>query len=396
LDDTHQVEGNVLKSWIEISSAKLAENFRAVQAVAGHGVEALAVIKANAYGHGAAICAPVLAAAGAHWLGVSDVVEGAVVRAALAQSDVRLLVMCGMDVEDAPALVAHSLTPVVWTQEHVAALDRAAQSAAQRISVHLEIDTGMGRQGVAPGDDLARTLKALGSSQWVSCEGVMTHLCCSEVAEAGITERQRERFASALEQVLAAGVRPVFVHLANTSAVDEGSTMAWIRDTAKALGARAMVRTGFGIYGHCLEIEGEHAHAGALAPKVSPVLCWKTRIIGLREVEAGATVGYGATFVAARPMRLALLPVGYADGFRRAASSGVGDGWVMIAGLRAPVVGRVSMNLTVVDVSGLEDVQVGMEAVLLGDGVTAEDHARWSGTIAYDILCGLQARFELV
>ena len=122
---------------------------------------------------------------------------------------------------------------------------------------------------------------------------------------------------------------------------------------------------------------------------------WKTPIIGVREVAAGATVGYGATFVAAQPMRLALLPVGYADGFRRAASSGIGDGWVMIAGQRAPVVGRVSMNLTVVDVSGIEDVHEGMEAVLLGEGVTAEDHARWSGTIAYDILCGIRARGEL-
>jgi len=131
-----------------------------------------------------------------------------------------------------------------------------------------------------------------------------------------------------------------------------------------------------------------------LAPKLSPVLCWKTRVIGVREVAAGATVGYGATFVAAQPMRLALLPVGYADGFRRAASSGIGNGWVMIAGRRAPVVGRVSMNLTVVDISGIEDVHEGMDVVLLGEGVTAEDHARWSGTIAYDILCGIRANFE--
>ncbi|AEU38708.1 alanine racemase [Granulicella mallensis] len=384
-----------MKSWIEISSARLAENFRAIQAVAGQGVEALAVIKANAYGHGTTICAPVLAEAGAQWLGVSDVAEGEAVRTALPHSGIRVLVMCGMELADAPALVAHGLTPVVWTPEHIAALERAARSAGHRIQVHLEVDTGMGRQGAAPGEDLARTLEALADSRWVSCEGIMTHLCCSESAEAKITEEQRERFASALDQALAAGMRPEFVHLANTSAVDEGSTMQWIRDTAKSLGARAMVRIGFAIYGHCLEIEGEHAHAGALAPKVSPVLVWKTRIIGLRGVAAGATVGYGATFVATQPMRLALLPVGYADGYRRAASSGVGNGWVMIAGRRAPVVGRVSMNLTVVDVSGHADVQEGMEAVLLGEGVTAEDQARWSGTIAYDILCGIRANFEL-
>ena len=383
-----------MKSWVEISSAGLAENFRAVQAVAGDEVEVLPVIKADAYGHGATICAPVLVEAGAKWLGVDDVAEGAAIREVSPHSGTRLLVMCGMELADAPAMVAHGLTPVVWTPEHVTAMERAARAAGHRVPVHLEIETGMGRQGVAPGEALTRTLDRLASSQWVDCEGIMTHLCCSESAGAEITDRQRDRFASALDQALAAGLHPELIHLGNTSAVDEGSTMVWIRDTAKSLGARAMVRTGFAIYGHCLEIEGTHAHAGVLAPGLSPVLCWKTRIIGVREVAAGTTIGYGATFVAAQPMRLALLPVGYADGFRRAASSGIGNGWVMIAGKRAPVVGRVSMNLTVVDVSGIEDVHEGMEIVLLGEGVTAEDHARWSGTIAYDILCGIRARFE--
>ena len=383
-----------MKSWIEISSTSLAENFRAVQAVAGDEVEVLPVIKADAYGHGATTCAPVLVEAGAKWLGVDDVAEGAAIREVSPRRDTRLLVMCGMELADAPAIVAYGLTPVIWTPEHVAVLESAARAGGHRIKVHLEIETGMGRQGVAPGEDLARMLERLASSQWIDCEGIMTHLCCSESAGAVITETQRERFASALDQAIGAGLHPELIHLGNTSAVDEGSTMTWIRDTARSLGARAMVRTGFAIYGHCLEIEGTHAHTGALAPRLSPVLCWKTRIIGLREVAAGATVGYGATFVAAQPMRLALLPVGYADGFRRAASSGLGNGWVMIAGQRAPVVGRVSMNLTVVDVSGIENVHEGMDVVLLGEGVTAEDHAHWSSTIAYDILCGIKARFE--
>jgi alanine racemase len=392
----HGVELLSLKSWVEISSVELAENFRAVQSVAGHEVEVIPVIKADAYGHGAMICAPVLVEAGAKWLGVDDIEAGAAIREVIPHRGTRLLVMCGIELADASAIVAHNLTPVVWTLEHVAVMEQAARAAGHRVPVHLEIETGMARQGVAPGQDLAQTLKRLADSQWVECEGIMTHLCCSEAAGAGITETQRKRFSAALDQAAAAGIRPQFVHMGNTSAVDEGSTMEWIRDTAKSLGARAMVRTGFAIYGHCLEIEGVSAPAGALAPRLSPVLCWKTRIIGVREVAAGATVGYGATFVAAQTIRLALLPVGYADGFRRAASSGIGNGWVMIAGRRAPVVGRVSMNLTVVDVSDIEGVQEGMDAVLLGDGVTAEDHAHWAGTIAYDILCGIRARFELV
>jgi alanine racemase len=156
-----------------------------------------------------------------------------------------------------------------------------------------------------------------------------------------------------------------------------------------------MVRTGLSLYGYCLEMEGAKVAEGKLRSRLRPVLTWKTRVAGLRELAAGATVGYGATFTASHPMRLALLPVGYADGFRREASSGAGQGWVMIAGTRAPVVGRVSMNLTTVDVTAIPEAAVGSEAVLLGDGVTAEDHARWCGTIPYEILCGLKVRFEM-
>jgi alanine racemase len=381
-----------VKSWVEVSGARLGENFRAIRAVAGSSVETLAVIKADAYGHNAAICAAVLVEAGARWLGVGDVEEGAAVRAVLAHGGVRLLVMGGMEIADAPAIVAHGLTPVVWTVEHVAAMERAGRAAGSRVNVHLEIETGMARQGVAIGADLARVLERLAKSRWVHCEGVMTHLCCAEVAGAATTKVAKERFAAALEQVSAAGVKPEFVHLGNSSAVDEGSTMAWVRTRAKAAGARAMVRTGIALYGHCLPIEGA---VGALAPRLSPVMVWKTRVIGVREIEAGTTVGYGATFVASQEMRLALLPVGYADGFRRAASSGVGDGWVMIAGKKSVVVGRVSMSLTVVDVTGMA-VSEGDEVVLLGGGVRAEDHARWSGTISYDVLCGVRGRFVKV
>jgi alanine racemase len=271
-------------------------------------------------------------------------------------------------------------------------MDAAAESAGESVAVHVEIDTGMARQGVAGGPELARVLERLVASPWVRCEGVLSHLSSAEVSGSAVTAAQRERFGAALAQVAAAGITPEFVHLGNTSAVDEGSTMEWVRSTAARLGARAMVRTGFAVYGHALPVEDG---VGDLISNLRPVEVWKTRVVGLRQIEAGATVGYGATFVAPATMRLALLPVGYADGFRREASSGVGDGWVMIAGKRARVVGRVSMNLTTVDVTGIA-VEVGDEVVLLGDGVSAEDHARWCGTIAYEILCGVPAPSRLV
>ncbi len=303
--------------------------------------------------------------------------------------------MCGMELNDAPAMATCGLTPVVWTVEHVAAMERAARAAGHRLDVHLEIDTGMSRQGAQPGAELAAVAERLVRSRWMHCEGLMSHLSSAEVAASKVTESQRARFADAIAQVTAAGLQPELLHLGNSSAVDEGSTMAWVREAAKKIGARAMVRSGLAVYGMCLPIEA--GGKGQLAAKLKSALTWKTHITGLREIEKGTSVGYGATFTAKRAMRLALLPVGYADGFRRAASSGLSlddpAGWVMIAGKRARVVGRVSMNLTTVDVTGIDGVHVGSEVVLLGDGVSAEDHARWSGTIAYDILCGLKAKF---
>ena len=148
-----------MKSWVEISGARLAENFRAVRSVAGAGVEVLAVIKADAYGHGAAICAPVLVEAGAKWLGVSDLEEGIAQRELMPHSGVRLLVMCGMEAGDAVGMVAHGLTPVVWTVEHVMAMERAARAGGHRVPVHVEVETGMARQGAAVGEELAVVLR---------------------------------------------------------------------------------------------------------------------------------------------------------------------------------------------------------------------------------------------
>ena len=368
------------------------ENLRAVQAVAGASVETLAVVKANGYGHDAALVARVLVGAGVRWLGVSDVEEGARVRAEVGLEP-RVLVMCGMEVVDSREVMEQDLTPVVWTVEQVEALEVAAEVAGKRVRVHLEIDTGMARQGVDL-EGLGRVAERLAGLRSVVCEGVMSHLSSAESVVSEVTFEQRKKFARALEVVVEHGLRPKWVHLGNTSAVDEGSTMRWVCEMAERVAARAMVRTGLALYGHCLPLDT--GVAGELAARVRPVLTWKTRVIGVREIRAGATVGYGATFVAKSLMRLALLPVGYADGWRRAGSSGMGNGWVRIAGQRAAVVGRVSMNLTVVDVTDIAGVAAGDEVVLLGEGVSAEDHARWCGTIAYDILCGIRAKFRVI
>jgi alanine racemase len=223
---------------------------------------------------------------------------------------------------------------------------------------------------------------------------------------------QRERFEAAVRAVRGPGLRPAWVHAGNSSTVDNdladgevhGSLLAWLRGLADELDARAMVRSGLGLYGYCLPIEfadGANSTAGVEAqvrPRVHPVLTWKARVVGVREVQAGDTVGYNATFVAQRPMRLALVPVGYADGLRRelSGSNTRAGGWMLVQGRRAAIVGRVSMNLTVLDVTEIPGVHVGDEVVVLGDGVTAEDHARLAGTIAYEIVCGMRVASRLV
>lgn len=395
-----------MKSWTEISESRLRSNIAAIRAAAGENAQIVAVIKADAYGHGAELIAPVLADCGVTWFAIADVEEGVRLRRALGRCDARILVLSGIEPADAAAIVEHRLTPVVWTPAHVHALASAAERAGRRVAVHLEIDSGMARQGASPGPELERVVDALHRSKWLRMEGVFSHLLCSEVRHAEPTVAQLERLQRAFDLLQTDEgelLLPDFIHLANSSALDEGSTTQWVRRIAAALRANLLVRPGISIYGYCLEIEGENGGllssrnaAGELRPHLCPVLTWKTRILATREIDAGQTVGYGASFVSARPMRLALLPVGYSDGFRREASTGIGDGWVRVAGRRAPVVGRVSMNLTVVDVTEIPEACEGAEVTLLGEGVTADDHARWCGTISYEILCGIRAARRLV
>ena len=395
-----------MRSWIEISAANLRSNFHAIQEAAGPDFEILCVIKANAYGHSATLCAPALVEAGARWLGVADLEEGIRVRhalddASLSGNGTRILVMCGFDPEDAPGLLEHDLTPVVWTPEHVRAVEGAAAALNYRVPVHLELDTGMARQGVTPGRDLATLLEALRAANHLRAEGIFSHLSSSEVVHSIETVKQISRFGVALEQAFASAehhqLLPDYLHLGNSSSIDEGSTLAWVRDFGlNEISATPLVRPGLALYGYTLPIAGDPAAEPRLTPHLHPVATWKTRIIGLRDLNPGDTVGYGATFTASTPLRTALLPVGYADGFRREASSGLGEGWVVINNQRAPVLGRVSMNLTAVDITDHTPLpEVGDEVTLLGPGVTAHDHAAWCRTIPYEILCAMRGHHRL-
>jgi alanine racemase len=400
-----------VKSWVEVSERRLAGNYRLL--VQSAGVAAvLAVVKANAYGHGAAICAPVLAQAGAKWLGVANGVEGAAVRDALAAAGIasedqpRILVMCGLLDEEAETVVRHGLTPVIWEEhqmECLAAAVRQQGGDSAPLPVHLEIDTGMARQGISPGEHLHTLLHWLKRQPLLRLEGVMTHFASSEVAGSAQTMAQRKRFEKAIAAVAAADLQLAWVHVGSSSLLDNQSTeenLVWLRSLAGSVGARPMIRPGIALYGYCLPIEqaGTVAAQPKVRPALEPLMTWKTRVLGLREVQTGDTVGYNAVFTAERPMRLALLPVGYADGLRRelSGSNTRPGGWVIVRGQKAAIVGRISMNLTVVDVTGISGIGVGDEVIVLGDGITADDHASLAHTISYEITCGVRATPHLV
>jgi alanine racemase len=396
---------------VEVSERRLIANYRLLVDAAGGDTAVLAVVKANAYGHGVGLCAQALGRAGVEWLGVADAVEGVTVRETLAaagvgqESQPRVLVMGGLLEEDAAVVVSCGLTPVVWDQQQMEWLATAVQRRggdAAPLPVHLEIDTGMARQGVAPGKGLRTLLHWLKRQPRLALDGVITHFASPEVAESAQTVAQRKRFEEAIAAVVDAGLQPRWIHAGSSSTIDNqdaAGTLEWLRSLARSVGARSMVRSGIALYGYCLPIERlDSAVSGKVRSGLEPVMCWKTRVLGMREVEAGDTVGYNATFTAKRPMRLALLPVGYSDGLRRelSGSNARAGGWVMVKGQRAAIVGRVSMNLTVVDVTEIPGVAIGDEVVVLGDGVTADDHARLAHTIAYEIVCGVRAEPRLV
>ena len=390
------------KSWLVISGQRLRNNYHALAKAAstgGRDTTLLAVVKAGAYGHGAAMCAQVLASAGASWLGVTDAEEGAVVRRTLAPvhgsqiTHPRILVMCGALRSDAEAMMADRLTPVMWSRHHLAAFDRIA-SMADPLRFHLEIDTGMSRQGVVPGAALDAFLNDLLDRPELSMEGVMTHFSSAEVVGGPATQQERKQFEAALKQIAARGLRPLWIHAGNTSTIDEESSLPWLHTLATRNGGRSMVRAGLALFGYTLPLEGGQSD---LQRQIRPILEWKTRVVALSEVPAGTRIGYNGTFITKKAMRLALLPVGYADGLRRELSTtnSRAGGWVQIRGRPAPIVGLISMNLTSVDISAIPEVVLEEEVTVLGEGITADDHARLAGTVSYEILCGLRSRPQL-
>jgi alanine racemase len=345
-----------VRSWIEVSRSAIRDNFRAVKASVGPSIEVMPVVKADAYRHGAVEVSRILEAEGAQWLAVSSVEEGVTLRESGIAA--RILVMADYLPENRSFFKDFQLTPVIHSLEDISTAE---------VPYHLKIDSGMGRLGVRESpEDIARAVKS------TPLEGLMTHFASSANYESPQTEQQIARFESVIKTVGA----PRYVHLSSTIPVAYQRTAAWGN----------LVRPGHAIYGYVSPARG----GPAMQLHVKPALTWKAIVLSVKDLEAGAQIGYGGIYRAPKPMRIAILAAGYADGIPHRLSN---RGKVMANGNPVSILGAVSMDLTTIEAA---DLRVGDIVTLLGPGNDAQEIARVAGTISYSVLCGISARVKRV
>ncbi|MBN2232758.1 MAG: alanine racemase [Deltaproteobacteria bacterium] len=364
-----------------IDTAALRHNYRRLAVAAGDGVRLLPVVKADAYGHGAVLVARALAGAGVDFFAVAT--AGEAHELLDAGIDARMLVLGGVygDECDAVAAAAGSLVPVVWEPAMVAALAAAARKQRTTLPVHLKIDTGMRRAGV-PAEEALSLARTIAAEPGLKLEGVLSHLAVADSddpAMIAFTRRQREHFSRLLTELAAAGLNPRYVHLGNSAGITDHPSCG------------NLARPGIMLYG-CRPDNDR-----PLALDLTPVMAVVTGVVTVRELQSGDGISYGLTFTAARKTRVALLPVGYADGLRRVLSN---RGAMLVRGRRAPIIGRVCMDWTMIDVTDIPGVAAGDEVVIIGrqgsEAITAEGLASLTDTIAYEILCGWSRRVPRV
>lgn len=364
-------------TWIEIDRAALAGNVRALRARIGPDRLLYAVVKANAYGHDASLVGPAVLDAGADRLAVAAVNEGVALRRAGVTAPILVLGFTPGDWTE--VLLREDLTVTVYDLEVARRWSEEAQALGGRVRVHVKVDTGMHRLGVYP-EDAPEFVAALARLPGLEVEGIFTHFSSADEADKGYTEYQLGRFRSLLATLAHQGLRPPLVHAANSAA-----TLTVPESHFDA------VRCGISLYG---------LHPSSETPlddAFRPVLSWKARVAQVKRLEKGAAVSYNRTYVAPAQRMVAVVPVGYADGFPRAPRTW---GTVLIRGRPAPILGRVCMDQTIVDVSehfaAGDPVALGDEVVLIGRQgdrvVTAEEVAARLGTINYDVVSRILAR----
>ena len=370
-------------AWAEIDLAAVAHNVRSLKALLGGQCRLMAVVKADGYGHGLGRVAATALANGASALGVAKVEEG--IRLRQLGIDGPILVLGYAPASLAREIIAHNLIQTVWSVAEARSFSRAAAAAGTVIPVHFKVDTGMGRLGVSVAagdmDEAVRQALAVNQLPGIALQGVYTHLATADEPDKTYAGAQLALFSRLVDCLRSAGLTGLTRHAANSAAVID------LPDAHLD-----MVRTGIAIY-------GLYPSATVDRQRVSlhPAMALKTRIIQLKQVPAGTKVSYGATYTTPRATTLAVVPMGYADGYNRLLSS---RGYMLAGGRRAPVVGRVCMDLTVLDVGGIAGLQVEDEVVVFGrqkdQRITVEEIATALNTINYEVVTAMTDRVPRV
>lgn len=364
-------------AWLEIDMEAIAGNVRAMQAVVGPRVGLMAVLKADAYGHGAVRVGRTAINNGAAWLAVASLNEALPLRDA--GIDAPILILGYLPPWQARVAVLRDIAVALYDLRVARALSAAAQDVGRPAVAHLKIETGMGRLGVQPEEAVAFAGQAL-AMPGLTLDGVFSHLATADEADLAYALWQIDRFDESLAALAEAGIAPRWVHLANSAAA--------IRLPSSRYN---LVRPGIALYGLAPSV------AAPLPAGMRPALAFKCQVAQVRSISPGSAVGYGRAYVADAPRRVAVIPVGYADGFRRGPRNW---GEVLVRGRRAPIVGQVCMDQTMVDVTAVPNVRAGDEVVLIGrqgsEAITVEDVAARLGTIGYEVVAAILARVPRV
>jgi alanine racemase len=373
--------------WAEISLKAIIHNLRVIRRHVGANRKILAVVKSNAYGLGAVPISKALQKAGAEWFGVTCANEGIELRDAGIRKPI--LVLTGFWPGEEKRLIQNHLTPTVTRLDDVRYLERAVKSIhaksarkSPRVRFHLKINTGMNRLGISP-DEIDAFAAALAGCPHLRLEGTFTHFASAEDFTAQQTVQQEQLFRDCLARLRALGISPGIVHMANSGAICARPS-TWVD----------MVRPGAILYGYHQSFDPPQKREEVKgAMPLAPCLSLRARIISLREVPVGQAVGYAARFVTTRPSKIAVINAGYADGVVRGRTN---RGCALVRGLRVPLVGTISMDLTMLDVTDVPDVTLGDVVTIYGkDGKAAievSDVAREIGTVTSDLLCALGRR----
>lgn len=365
-------------TWVEISLSKLRRNFQRIRELAG-ARRVMAVIKADAYGHGAVPVAQCLAACGVDWFGVATVEEALELRAAGISQPILLL--GGLYMSDPTHLIEYRLTPSISSTMRLDTYAQCARRYGRPIEFHLKVDSGLGRLGL-PLDRLTAFVNHYRELEGLQLKGLFTHLASAEDLVATQTEEQRERFGRAIEQLRGLQVEPEWIHVSNSAALLTGRKFP-----------ENLVRIGALFYGYCVPLVVPPGQELPKVPDFEPVLTFKSRIVYLKDVPSGTPLGYSAAFYTRRSSRIATVPVGYADGLNHALSN---RGYAIVRGRRARIVGSVSMDLSLLDVTDIPGTNIGDEIILIGradhSSITAVEIAQLLDTVPYEVLCSIGKR----